>query len=1263
MPRATRVGGTLATLCGVVSLAVVGPLAGDRQSATGAGRRALPGRASQKQPEEAVGGKRSAGTNDILAPLRVIQTFFTTGESDLPSSKTSVEQTIAQLCEAASGMDYRLRFAISLVPDPLDSQIGAAFDQSLSAIERAASSVGWLRDRHWLPWQDDAKASQQPVRSGAAGSPSADEPRTGDEPAPGFGKSHSRQPGVLLFRSPEPPNTLLVILLVGESHITGVQKKAFQVALETVSLFLSSKPDVVDRRQGSIDILGPTFSGTAESIRLALMDSCKEKPSLRLRPLNFLSGSATSEKVQTILASVKPVCGIGSVRFQATVVPDHLALRAALGYFVDQLGWRNGEIALLTEADSLYGLGSKTPSEQPRWRLLLPVPSGTADVRSALEHSRSSNASVPPAKGLRIPSLALDLRLDESGSPTDSIRSFGSMSAPLSEMNVNRLLATLTRERIRHVGLFLTDVRDKLFFAERIKTYAHSMSLFTFEANLLYTHPREFPFLRGMLVVSSYPLSTETQQLFTPSPNPTRMPWTRMQFSSDVEEGIYNAAVIALERSPTPEQTPPVFDYVSRARGDRRAPAVWISAVGQDRLIPVAALRDYDSKSSAAPILTLPPWRLPRSLPPEVRGFASRIRVPAPFRFLTYLGTCLLLLLYVNCLVGFAPWTERRRRFLQTNPLFRPLIRSSLRDRRQWYVFMTAFVILTTWLWLALASVYLFPFAARRAFVAPRGYWGNLLGFQIGEERIMHEVVGWLPAVSLLIGIALVVVVWRIGSGLPAPEEPPRPSPRFQTDEFGLETLPSGKAGDSGRGSGRRYRVTLPFRLLLCGAAAVAAVIGLYFSNSYLLELASDFPRADRLLLQFLRLSSGPGGLSPLVGPFVIGVGLLASIAFQLRRLHIHDSWRPSRVFYAGFQSADPSVGTAAPLYRDIEALIRQPIPSTPWLWGPFLVLVLPLLTVILIWLEPVCESPPWGYAFSALFSVLLLSVVASFTRFLSLWYALRRILQRHNMSQMLSTFERFSQEVEWGAMRAFGDKKRQSYSTVLGLARRLRQMCCRPDLDVLLPEGAAELIRHSRLTDEALAEALQGMAEGWIERERAARVEALRRLDIAAYLMQQPFKSAFVRGSRVTAATAAIESLQQERQDYIVLHSIGFIRYVFAQIRNSLIATTTGTVVLLLGLGGFEFQPQRSVYVLIWSLISLLTAWTIMVFVQMDRDTVLSKIGNTTPGQVNLFRGGVLRQVLTYAAAPVITLIVTQFPQIAQPLLGWLDPLLHLFQ
>src|SRR5262249_25474821 len=140
-------------------------------------------------------------------------------------------------------------------------------------------------------------------------------------------------------------------------------------------------------------------------------------------------------------------------------------------------------------------------------------------------------------------------------------------------------------------GVLATDKRDHIYLAEEIARHRPDVLPFTLESSLLYLHPDAVGFMRGTLIASTYPLNPRMQQL-------TR--WfsrNAQQFGGSPGQGVYNALALLLERPDI------LLDYrapraPSEGRSERDdeecvrstaacAPAVWLSVVGRDALLPL----------------------------------------------------------------------------------------------------------------------------------------------------------------------------------------------------------------------------------------------------------------------------------------------------------------------------------------------------------------------------------------------------------------------------------------------------------------------------------------------------------------------------------------------------------------------------------------------------------------------------------------------------------------------------------------------------
>ena len=192
----------------------------------------------------------------------------------------SKDGSFNQLVGAASDSGYKLRFFVALVPDPIDSYPPFSFDIALDAIQQGFGSSLYQPDRLWLPWA---------LETG--------KPQGASE------RLYRVAPGIQLFR--HAGGELAVVFLVGESPKTGIQKRAFDAALRIAS----DLREITTPKNPEVSILGPSFSGSAESLSLAIATWNSQSP----QSLDFkiASGSATAPGLEKQLAN-----------FCRTVVPD-----------------------------------------------------------------------------------------------------------------------------------------------------------------------------------------------------------------------------------------------------------------------------------------------------------------------------------------------------------------------------------------------------------------------------------------------------------------------------------------------------------------------------------------------------------------------------------------------------------------------------------------------------------------------------------------------------------------------------------------------------------------------------------------------------------------------------------------------------------------------------------------------------------------------------------------------------------------------------
>jgi hypothetical protein len=73
--------------------------------------------------------------------------------------------------------------------------------------------------------------------------------------------------------------------------------------------------------------------------------------------------------------------------------------------------------------------------------------------------------------------------------------------------------------------------------------------------------------------------------------------------------------------------------------------------------------------------------------------------------------------------------------------------------------------------------------------------------------------------------------------------------------------------------------------------------------------------------------------------------------------------------------------------------------------------------------------------------------------------------------------------------------------------------------------------------------------------------------------------------------------------------------------------------------------------------LLVLLGSGVVLVFMQMDRDQLLSRLAKTKPGHLD---SGFFMRVVSYGALPLLTVVASQFPVVGHFLFSWVQPALE---
>ncbi len=1042
-------------------------------------------------------------------PVRLVREFFGLRAEPAKTRGDSLKEVLA----AAGATDYKdLRFLIALVPAPPDPRL----DQALDAIQKGFAQSedshsspprpDYLIDRVWLPWAN-ADAAQA--------------------------RSAQGRPGLLLFRGSD-PHSLAMVFLIAENPKTGIQKGAFKSALDLIADLqeASLEPDVA--------ILGPSFSGSAESVRLALQSWRQERGERPGLTFKVASGSATAKGLEGTFSDL-------GVSFCRTVLPDDLLHDDAFEFLSGQMGWDLRRVALLTEDDTAYGqkfLRTEKKEQDDREAsaheriVLIPFPSHISDLRNAVEVVEKAQAQKPAVENpLQVDHPVLDLDLSGRETATDLVPTFSPLTTYSNDLALSNLLGTIAREGIRYVGIVATDVKDKLFLAEEIHRLAPDVVLFTFDSNLLYAYPQVAATTDGMLVFSSSPLFTQGAPWLPSSPEDRRGIFRR-QFAGEFQQGVFEAIRYLLGARPVP------------------APRTWISAVGNGALWPIARLRDRSAFPSALAAAGVCGAALPSGVSEEASeavgsGFAGKddLQILLVVVILYLLAIDLNRAALLEAVAGAPAGSGEGAG--------RDSIRGFVRNTRRLLVAGAVLLAGAAGVLLAVGSI---PLWARAFTPTP---------------RVILISAQWAYLVALALAFALLV----------------RNAARAA--------------------HGRRLRLAPATAWTVGGGLAFALIVlGIW-------ELCVP---GTQILFFHLRARALASGLSPLVALSAVGGAVYVWLRSELLRRRLMARLATDCPLEA---LADPALAGSLPIVESFHELLACTFPRGFHAWALPLVAFVP--PVYLLWwtVQPIGETKAFGRLFVLFLAAALSLSALSFYRFVRLWHGTRRLLHRLDDASpaVAKSFEEISAELDWRPIKSFGWQM-PPFRTLVLSAQKLRQ-----------------LVAAGRLTVPGFPDALDVPLKAMFESERAG--GSAREIEN---------RNALARVFAQACLDLRGQIDQPDVRQFLALRVTAYLRYVFAHMRNCLIGGLASWLLALVGVTAYVFEPKHFVSLAGWLALAAAVAVIVWIFLQMDRNPTLSRIGGTTPGQVTFDRV-FLTKLLTYIGIPLLGLIATQFPQVGRML------------
>ena len=673
---------------------------------------------------------RSAYARELAG--KIAESFGCAEEADSSAAPETMNWRVPALSRGQA------KFIIAFVPDPVHTHLSLLFDRDVEAMELAVPQIekkvnnaaqNFVFDRSILPWKVPL-----PQTSGAAPSAEATKARIDRE----------QYPGLLIFRangngepaSAKAPNTkvcplreTLFVFLVAETPTSGIRSVQFQNALKIMRGIRAGVEIGAKSKTEPLLLLGPNFSGSLDSLGRQL----KQIPdSQYVSDVIAYSGTVSGEQSaeafrQSFLEHEKL-----KVRFASFQQSDDYATQMFVR-FANSRGYHSDEIAVLSEADTVYGSQVKSAVPGDKSPVYLNFPREISYFRSAYEKQLAAQQQQPA----KVPGkTALPAEIEDDVTADDEVAHYANGQTSLAQEAVMLgLVSELQKHHVKFTILLATNPVDQVFLARYLRTNYPQGRIVVTSPDLMLAS-QEDTLLFGVLGLNDYSLVPGLDDSLCRLRAESGSHEDRL-FDSSSSVGIYNAmlglATISFgsadpmsykESYSVPRA--PYASYTSPPVGANRppmcgsSPVLWLTILGRDGYWPIAALTK-DMPQSAfhdLPVVKLkyPPEK--NSSLPIVAGAFSREN-PEPMHTVPAWNVTYSLCLAVIILHIMLSWTGS---FLSNSESKAQFARSH--DR------LGVVVIALGAFWLATSFVIVL--CARN----PQILWRGILGFSI---------VLWLP--------------------------------------------------------------------------------------------------------------------------------------------------------------------------------------------------------------------------------------------------------------------------------------------------------------------------------------------------------------------------------------------------------------------------------------------------------------------------------------------------------------------------------------
>jgi hypothetical protein len=1156
-----------------------------------------------------------------------------------------------------------LRIAIATVPDPVHTHLSLQFDRTLEAIQQAAQDQGYTYDSSWLPW----------TMRGAEYSSYSDVNAEARETA-----ARERCPGIILFRrnmyTPSPGNCRdeqagapagsedpykcgMVVLVVGEEPTAGLNIVEWNNALGWIKQYAKE-----DRKDKSLRILGPVFSGSIPSFVRALHDLDRSSTFFTsiLLYSGRIRGCASWRWLQVMLGKQAQPAFKLPLRAADFEENDARQIDHFYRYLLDR-GHSISEVAILSEDETAYGglpdakPDAKLPDGAPKEPLPcvtreadtethtntntldnrpvhLYYPRDISAIRSAYQEQSIFSSESAPNSAAAPHTVLLPEPSQSPGQHNDTIEPLSGQNLALTEeAQLYGIVSICKTHGIRFIVLRSTNDLDYLFLARFFHHAYPTAYLVTTGSDMLFGREVDSTEFRGVLALSNYPLMPRGQDWTLQTNNVPQH--AHRVFGSYTMEGTYLATRFLIRDAPPvrdelqpythrgspdlPDYAPPFWDFTEKDG----TPSTWLAVIGRGGYWPLALL-DQPSSPDNPPTFS----NLAIISGTNKSGTNSHessksdpwvFTLSAPWRF-----GCLLALVAV-ALHLFAVWRGWDHQDLGVFVQFTPL-----REGRGLILMALGGVIIS-------AIPFLMLFAACRIYP-----W---LGF---FDRCWTRSIA-LAAMAACMGSVLAIGMWH---------------------EKGAEA--QADVGDRTKGGTRHWVYPVCLLIVLALVAALCVWMSMIF------DYDSSHPDGVAIAYRSVNLGSG---VSPLVSLLLLLLGLYWWFWQTLCGLALLGDGRPV------LPAKDKLPFSLSRVSNEMACNIENvaiPFPNSKgsvWLYlVPLFVILLQIAVMQRDWSQKFdlvlhsLENTPFNLLLHFLFWTCLYLLSLECVQLLMTWFSLKRLLVALNRLPLRRTFA------------ALQGLSMRSLWSLSGTSSRARYNVLSHQLESLLHlNNELESFESRVFGDEALRKELRDALKqgiGYVK-NRCGKLDLAMLNDAKAYqireglsratekIIQSLFTDIWTAERTSLDLNEAAEEGKQERlplsEDAVVQHAeefvcmiyVGYLQNMLARMRTMVLSIAGIFAAIALSVAFYPYTPRPTIALALMLLLLGIGVVVSHVCAGLDRDSTLSHITNTEPGSLG---AQFWLRILGFFGVPALGLLVAQFPEITDLVSSWVQPSLN---